>query len=173
MFQKFVKNKMFLLIGLLCFVLPKQISLVEFNLPCNFIDSINITDGILQSNKSILFNGILFPKDQYAKVNYNKRNGNSAITIVEPYIRGCPCNIKECIRLCCPFGSFVDSMTFNGEFTCNKNEAAKNIKSEILLDNNQTIILDLPQHFSFIDRACKRHFYADDFQITQVNTLKT
>lgn len=143
------------------------------SLPCNFIDSIDISGGNLQSNRSIFFNEIEFSEENYAEVNYILRNGTTS-TIVKPYFRGCPCNIKTCIRLCCPFGSFAFNLTSNGEFTCSKNETAKNIKSQILYENNnRTEILNLPKHFSFIDRACKRHFFADFFQITNVKIKKT
>lgn len=167
MFISFKKGSLFLFF-LLCLMFFNEASFVGRNLPCNFIDSIDISSGSLQLNKSILFNGMEFSEDNYAEVNYILRNGTTPI-IVKPYVRGCPCNKKSCIRLCCPFGSLVVNVTFNGEFTCSENESVTNITGEILLENNQTEILDLPQNFNFIERACKSHFYAVEFQISYVN----
>lgn len=73
-------------------------------LPCKFEDSINITGGTILSDTSILFDGIKYSKENfgtfYSTVNRTKINVNASL-------RGCPCNIKPCLRLCCPLGSFV------------------------------------------------------------------
>lgn len=162
----------FILLALLCCVFYTEASLRRLNLPCHFIDSIDISSGILQSNKSILFNGMEFPEDQYAEVNYVLRNGSKPI-VVKPYFRGCPCHIKTCIQLCCPYGSFEESVQENGDIICRKYEAAKNIQSKILFENNRTEIVNLEQQFTFIDRLCKRQYFASEFQITDVNNFKS
>lgn len=162
------KNTFFVLIWFFCCVFINEEFFVSAKVPCNFIDSVNISGGILQFDKSILFDGMIFPVDQYAEVNYILRNGKTPIN-VKPHIRGCPCSFKACIRLCCPFGSFATNYTSNAEFLCSKNETAKTIKRKIFHENNnQSEILDLSKHFSFVDRACKRYYFAHDFQITNV-----
>lgn len=71
-------------------------SSVDRELPCHFLDSINITDGALQSDHSIIFGDIKFTENQYSRIDYILDNGTNPIT-VEPYLRGCLCNIKPCI----------------------------------------------------------------------------
>lgn len=139
---------------------------VNQELPCDFIDSINITGGIVDANHNILFNGIEFTSDQYATVNYII-DGTDRI-LVKMHERGCPCMSKPCIRLCCPYGSFVESMEYGEDIECRKNEAAKQIKSEIIDENNKTSVINLNEHFGFADKACHRHFIADDFKLHKV-----
>lgn len=68
-------------------------------LPCDFSDSINITDGILYSNNSIIFDDLEFPLGQYVKLDHTLVNGIAPVTVT-PYTRGCICNRMPCIRLC-------------------------------------------------------------------------
>ncbi|XP_055320435.1 G-protein coupled receptor Mth2-like isoform X4 [Sitodiplosis mosellana] len=140
-------------------------------LPCHFYDSINITDGASHSNGSITFNGLEFPFNQYAKIVYSMENGTKPIK-VKPYIRGCLCNIRPCLRLCCPYGSFVNENTTELGVACHKNEAAKNIQSQIIDDNNQTNIVNLNEHFAYIERICKHFTIAEDFKVYKGNLCK-
>lgn len=143
-------------------------SLIGHKLPCHFVDSLNISAGVSQFNNSIEFNGMVFPENQYAEVNYVLKDGKPVI--VQPtYVRGCPCNIKPCIRLCCPFGTFVKTITPEGSVDCSDHDTTWSVHSDIILADNQSTALDLDQHFGFVDRICKLHFYADEFKITHVN----
>lgn len=161
----------FIILGFLC-IFSNEVSSIDDELPCNFIDSINISAGVLHFNQSILYNGMIFPEEQYAKVNYILTDGTKP-TIVEPYFRGCPCKIRPCIRLCCPFGSSVDLT--DSKITCSGHKSERSFSdgmrsfsSKIIDENNQSEELDLYQHFAFIDRICKLHFVADDFLLTNV-----
>lgn len=135
-------------------------------LPCEFFDSVNITDGIRYSNQSISYNGIELKYDQYAEIDY--------IFIglerfeAKRHIRGCPCIGKPCIRLCCPYGSFVESMKFGEEVKCRKDEAAKSIQTQIIDENNQTRTVILDDRFGFTEQICKDHFPAVNFNIKYV-----
>lgn len=156
----------FILIAILCINLNLA-SLIGDELPCDFVDSINISAGEVHANQSITFNGLLYAQHQYAKVNYILKDGTKPV-IVEPYVRGCPCNFRPCMRLCCPFGTFVDAMTPEGRVECSDVETAWSLRSEIIDENNQSKALDLTQHFGFVDRICKLHFYADESKLTNV-----
>lgn len=57
--------------------------------PCSLSVAEDIGDGFVR-NKKIIFNGI-----QYDPTNYFTSNGS---------IWGCTCNIKQCVRKCCPKG---------------------------------------------------------------------
>lgn len=144
--------------------------LINRELPCDIIDSINITAGILL-NGNITFNGIEYSKDQYAEVDYILKNGVDR-TNVEPHIRGCICLKLFCIRLCCPYGSFDESMEFGEEVKCHENETAKNIQSEVLNENDEINILNLDQHFGYVDQICEFHYYANDFLFTHVRNKR-
>lgn len=140
-------------------------------LPCRFLDSVNITDGIRNDDGSITFNDITFPKDQYARINFILENGTKHVT-VDPYVRGCLCAIKPCIRLCCPFGTFVDSSIKQGK-KCRSHEAAKQFESDVIDANNNVDKVILDNQFAFVDdRPCSRYYLADSYNITHVISKK-
>lgn len=156
-----------ILIALILRVSYSDALLYGRDLPCDFLDSVNITGGILHSNNSFIFKGIEFKAGQYAKINYIVRDGESSI--VKPYYRGCPCKDKPCIRLCCPYGSFVVSKKADGEFICREDDSARHIEGEIINENNETQTINFEERFGFVDRVCTNYYYADDFQITHVS----
>lgn len=87
-------------------VILKQFDLNPANkLPCQYFDSINITDG-KRDNGDIIYKNVTFKKGQYAEVNtvlsYDKDKVGE-FTKVAPYLRGCLCNRPgvNCVRLCC------------------------------------------------------------------------
>lgn len=141
-------------------------------LPCNFLDSIDISNGILQSNNSIIHGDIEYQEKNYGEIDYMFNDAMQPIT-VKPYYRGCPCQIKSCIRLCCPHGSFVDTIEFikdqqQQNINCRNHSAARNFMAEILHESNKSKALNLDEHFTYVNRICKTHYYADEFNITKV-----
>lgn len=69
--------------------------------PCNYMDTINITkDGWIDINQDFHFNDIIFKRGTYAEYNYIFENMTEKI-LVEPHFRGCICEYKPCIRICC------------------------------------------------------------------------
>lgn len=147
-----VNMHLIILIGFITLNCVGHAILLSGNLPCNFLDSYNITDGVFQSDRTIVYKDFKFPIDQYAKINYTFDNGMER-TIVTPYTRGCICNRKPCIRLCCPYGSIqVKSKR------CQPNEAANtiNVYSEQYHSANVQNITPVRQ-FAFIHNyPCKR-----------------
>lgn len=140
-------------------------------LPCDFFDSVNITNGVLHPNKSITVDGIVFAEGQYATLDYIFVNGTDQLN-VKPYIRGCVCNQKPCVRLCCRYGSIVK--TKYGRQRCQPNEAARNLEGDIYDQNITTKHVKFDQHFTFVDQIpCKHFYFADDedFKFTKVKTL--
>lgn len=133
-------------------------------LPCEYLDSINITGGTLQADESIVFNGITFTNDQYTRVDFILKNGQTRET-VKPYYRGCVCNRKSCVRLCCPLGSFYK----NG--SCQSHHQVRHLKTQVLDEvHMQTKSMILDNHFAYVnDRPCNQRYLADPtFQITHV-----
>lgn len=142
------------------------------DLPCNFLDSVNITDGVRLKNNRILYNGVEYPQNQYAKVNYTLKNGNISEPS-EPYIRGCLCNIKRCIRLCCPYGQFVDTSIKVGK-KCRVDEAAKNFESEIEETDGKISKIMFDDHFGYVDdRPCPQFFSIEhNYTLLHVSCLE-
>lgn len=80
---------------------------IDSELPCDYVESINISDGFIHSNQSITFDGIVFSTKQYANISYVIEKGKRIAT-QKPYAMGCICQIKKCIQLCCPLGTFTN-----------------------------------------------------------------
>lgn len=138
-------------------------------LPCDFRDSINITDGKRGPNDTIEFNKLLFHREHYAQINYKINNKTLLIESTAPYLRGCPCKIKPCIRLCCPFGNAFKKQDGKDKKGCAPHEAAGDLVHEII-DSNQNIkSIHLNDEFSFVyPRSSANHFTAGNFTITHV-----
>lgn len=136
-------------------------------LPCDYNDSLNITNGILQSNKSYILNGVEYPEGHYAKINYTIFD--KKIIPQKPYIRGCICNVKNCIRFCCPFGTYLELKNHVGK--CSRHEAAKNIQGDILHQNNETKRIKYHDHFAILHAyPCKNFNMQDEqYSITHVS----
>lgn len=154
----------------ICCVRQAQAFFLSPDLPCEFLESINITAGVRHTNKSIVYQGVEYPKNQYAEVNYILENGSEKIPTT-PYFRGCLCNIKKCIRLCCPYGQIVD-ITIKVGKKCRVHESAKNFETEIQHENNQVSTVALDDHFSYVDdRPCKSFYEAEEYRILHVSFL--
>lgn len=134
---------------------------ISHEIPCDIVDSIRINEGVQLPNKSIIFNGIEYPTNQYYEVK------NEGIEL-----RGCICNIKKCIRLCCPHGSFMKKMQFE-KVECNQHKAAKNFHADVQDENGRIDHLNLDQHFGYVNRVCRLHFAPDPdtFVITRVSVV--
>lgn len=154
----FIHNlQLLILIGLFSgnhvFAIPKELS-------CRFIESVNITDGALQPNQSIIYDGVEFTTDDYAQVDYVLNYGEQHVS-AEPHIRGCLCNRKKCIRLCCPYGQVMRVQ--NGTKSCVGHDKASSLHTEILHQDNENEPAKFGGRFSFVDdRPCEKFYMADD-----------
>lgn len=133
-------------------------------LQCDFYDSINITTGAYHPNRSIIFNGLEFPPE----ANYYLKHGFNRMPVPKPYTYDCLCNTKPCLRLCCPFGSFVEVMEPGKRIKCRENVAAKHLKREIIDDNNYSSLGNSDEHFIYSDRICNLPLVVEDFEIDKV-----
>jgi G protein-coupled receptor Mth (Methuselah protein) len=67
---------------------------------CDFIDTINISSGYLDQNGNYRHQGNIYKKGMFANYNFEVEHF-SEIKKVEPHVRGCVCELKTCLRLCC------------------------------------------------------------------------
>lgn len=89
--------------GNVIFVVPYLVIIVSTSagkLPCRFAESVNITSGEYNAtDQSILHGGILYRKENYATVNISVLNNTKKDE--DDYIRGCVCQVANCVWLCC------------------------------------------------------------------------
>lgn len=133
-------------------------------MPCHFLDSINITDGTLQPNKSITFHGMEFSETQYAEIDYILMDGTERSSVAT-HIRGCLCNLKPCLRFCCPLGSYVTSQ----QSDCHRNQNIGRLEGDIVEQNNTIKHVQFDQYFGLVEETPCQSFYSEDkFQIAHV-----
>lgn len=130
------------------------------NLPCHYFDSINITDGVHQPDGAVIFDGIKFPPNQYAIVDYREDDGvrNS----IEPHLRGCFCNLKSCYRLCCA-NQLIDGVLTNIDEKCN--EELFELENEVNDLSGMFNLALAPSHYfvNFNNQICKQFYVPDDY----------
>lgn len=142
------------------------------NLPCHFYDSINITDGIRQQNNQILYDGIVFPSNQYAIVNYTEDDGMKNIT--EPHLRGCFCNIKQpCHRFCCSNHQMVDGVIDARKNLENKcNEELNQLEEEVFVESSRLINLLLGNYTIYFENKTCIPFFTFEYYLNVMPRIK-
>lgn len=129
----------------------------NLNVPCKFLDSINITDGIQNVDGSITFDEITYTSDNYGIFNYEFVNETYRRPAV-PHLRGCTCRVRPCVRLCCPRGHIVG----NG---CEKYDQSHNLSIDIWNSENETSTVQLFEQFSYtLGKPCQ--FIIENFPET-------
>lgn len=154
-----------ILIGFITLNCGSHVISVSGDLPCDFLDSVNISGGEFRSNRTIVYQDLKFPLGQYAKINYTVDNRMKRLTVA-PYLRGCVCNREPCIRMCCPFGSIqVKSRQ------CQTNDVAQSIEVFSDKDHDKKLRnMEPVRKFTFVDGyPCKRmHFIDAEYKILEV-----
>lgn len=74
---------------------------------CPFRDTVNLTNQKMLMDGSYFYQGILIPPEKQQQFDYELKFLGEKKT-VEPHIRGCICDQKPCIKLCCAQGEFLD-----------------------------------------------------------------
>lgn len=117
----------------------------ENTMPCNHFNTINITDGIKNSDYSITHRGITYSPNHYRKFDYIYKNQKTKI-LVENHTRGCICFYRKCIRSCClPHQhydagctdsdlSIENSLAFNVPVMVNGNKLVRNLLNDSVYD---------------------------------------
>lgn len=150
-------------------ILNSSIIYERNQLPCEYLDSINITDGIHRpDDDSVVFNGMVFDKNQYARIDYVLDNGMTH-RAVPSYVRGCICQMKSCIRLCCPYNSFYQNRSCHRH---SNHTHIQRLKTTILNRHKQIELISLDHRFTYVtDRSCHQRYIADEYQMIYVRNL--
>lgn len=75
---------------------------------CNFFDTVNISGSVPFSNGSYSHEGVFIPARLTGSYNYQIDHRGSRWTVPE-HIRGCVCQLKTCVRLCCHHTQFWEA----------------------------------------------------------------
>lgn len=109
-------------------------------IPCSHFNSINITDGIFNTNLSITHNGITYSPEQFRTYDYIYQNHRIKIP-TERHIRGCICYYRKCVRACClPHHQLENGYCIYYNSSHFANSSSFNVR---LLDNGKETIRDL------------------------------
>lgn len=134
-------------------------------LPCKYSDSINITGGDHHDNGRIVFESTEFRQEHYTTINYIIESGENVT--VKTYDRGCICNIKKCIRLCCPIGSSVHDGGFcNHDKPITIEEINQEVQAHKINSSDESIFEYVVDAF---DESMQNDLYREDsYQIDDV-----
>ncbi|XP_052894771.1 G-protein coupled receptor Mth2-like [Anopheles moucheti] len=113
------------------------------SLPCDYIDSVNITDGERLPNGDIRHNGVIYNKTYYRTIDYEYEQFTTKKFVPE-YVRGCLCAVRICVRLCCGEHEYLGQDEAQGRLTCKRSEKYLPINVEL----NATEIVDLRKNHS-------------------------
>uniref|UniRef100_A0A8D8H9W1 G-protein coupled receptor Mth2 n=2 Tax=Culex pipiens TaxID=7175 RepID=A0A8D8H9W1_CULPI len=78
-------------------------------LPCEFRDSVNISGGTVDAQSNIHHDGIKYEPRHYALISYDYAGFDTRVEVPVAYARGCICQLRSCVRLCCPVGQWLAS----------------------------------------------------------------
>lgn len=112
------------------------------NVPCNFWETVNITNGIRNDDGSITHNRITYTEQDYAEFNYTFLNKTHRKD-VEPHLRACTCNDKPCVRLCCEPGQ-----VYRPGIRCHPYKGAFDVPIDVYKGHNEVAKVQLEEYFS-------------------------
>jgi hypothetical protein len=108
---------------------------------CDLLNSIPIEgDHYTLPDGSLLYKGVTYKNDQWTNSSTKFVNGTEVEA--DRHLRGCLCDITECIRLCCPVGHVLVEKTcikYNGTFKLNMdvyNNSGQNRNVDLSADSN-------------------------------------
>lgn len=132
---------------IICLTIVVQSNAQLDNEPCNYLDTINITDGEKNDgDDSIMFEGISYSKAFYAIYDYELVNELYRQSVA-PHTRGCTCDInpsKSCVRMCCPRGTYLENDN------CIANDSVFNLDVSFLNDEGDVIEGNIFDYFNYV-----------------------
>lgn len=115
--------------------------------PCNFLHTVNITSGHLDQNGNYHHKGNVYKQGTFAEYNYIVENLTEVVK-VKNHVRGCLCDKKECIRLCCISDQKNDTKCIGGD----------TLTVPTRDDDEEIINLNANRYGVLVGRPCGRMF---------------
>lgn len=147
----------------------------NLNVPCGYLDSLNITNGIYDSKtKSIRYDNRTYYPGQYGsfdyEISYEKRMP------APKHYRACVCKNTPCVAMCCPPGKSL--LYIDQRFQCTENEHTDKRRMMVdLLDPvfNETSQINVLDRFGYVvSPLCDRYILSpetdplDEFYLMKV-----
>ncbi|CAG9803976.1 unnamed protein product [Chironomus riparius] len=134
-------------------------SMIQWQGPCNFMDTINITGGYKNDNNSFIYQGVTYEYGTYGLYGYIIENQTEKINVPAHY-RGCVCKYKPCLRVCC-----VEGLGLNGQHpSCIKT----NTLQVYTQDNDETLIdIETHEYGLLINRPCGKMYELEPTDYTE------
>lgn len=158
------------MMGLWIFVLLKLIpeiltasnlQIANNSINCDILDTVNITGGYIDANGSYHKDGLIYKSGKFGY--FTKIPLNSTFSfIVDLHVRGCICEIKNCIRICRYCENDQDDLCIRSDKLLLPSEGDER---EISLENGEFAVV--------VGKVCERYFvlepeeYEDDIWIVQ------
>lgn len=130
-------------------------------LPCDFLHSVNISDGEPDYYSGIIdHGGVYYYPINYAFVNYSYDDAGDKIEVAE-HTRGCVCQVKNCVWVCC-----MGKISYRGEYpTCSTFNASRGLIVEMIDDTDSAEKVDLTTRdnifLAFFNRNGRELFAAE------------
>lgn len=126
---------------LLCLSFPPSVYATEesSDLPCDYLHSVNISDGQRDNDGRILHRGVSYDSINYASVDYSYDDARNRIAVAV-HTRGCVCQVKNCVWLCCK----REEISYRGEYpTCSSFNDTDGLVVEMINGTNVEENVDL------------------------------
>ncbi|XP_050336864.1 probable G-protein coupled receptor Mth-like 3 [Bactrocera neohumeralis] len=103
----------------LCFVIYLMDSLDASSIipNCAFEDTVDLTDSERFSNGSYLYEGVLVPPHLVGSYDYIELHDGEHQKVPR-HLRGCACQIKNCLKLCCKRGKTLQRNSAKDPWKC-------------------------------------------------------
>ena len=112
---------------IVCSELSKPVPPIE----CDFMNTVNITDGNLLQNGSYEFENVIYNEGMFKEYDYIIDEWERVN--VKEHIRGCICAIKSCIRICNDFDDLDHIIVDNDNKTTQKINLKNNTDFHIMI----------------------------------------
>lgn len=115
---------------------------------CPFQNTVNLTESLKYDNGSYLYEDIIIPADKQHYYNYDVKYKNRT-EFVPTHLRGCICENKPCIKLCCERDEYI-VISMNEGSICEKLIPDINASWQlpIYYENGKSNVVDLFQYFT-------------------------
>ncbi|KAH8249998.1 hypothetical protein KR026_003431, partial [Drosophila bipectinata] len=106
---------------------------------CDFFDTVDISSSEQLSDGSYIYEGVHIPATLTGSYDYQIDPAGKRETVPK-HIRGCVCQLKACVRLCCPYNQFREATKCVGN--TNPQNITWDYSLNVTLDDGSVKIVD-------------------------------